>query len=194
MVVGDCQDVFWCHGSRSLLGDIRTPSPARCAFTSAIDATVPHASRHVPSAGIVPGFPSAPMNFNLGATNRTKSAYGTYSCHQGADVRSGTSMTPLAWRKNLLSHGTKLPRLPNGGLSQTSPVPQSLVRLFCVMNRRAGIHGVIAAPGLAASTSNSQSSASNTCGGVYHSSVLPTPCPYMLVKVHSPGCSSHSSP
>jgi hypothetical protein len=93
------------------------------------------------------------MNRILPSTNSTRSDLGTNSCHHGADVRSGTSATPLPWAKNLSSHGTNPLRGPNGGFIHTKPF-HGCSRLPAVMQRAAGIHGATAAPGLATSRSN----------------------------------------
>jgi len=66
---------------------------------------------------------------------------GAAVCHQGADVRSGTSAMPLPWSANLFSHDSKPLRPPNGAFIQTKPF-HGRCKLCDDMNSRAGIHGV----------------------------------------------------
>ena len=97
------------------VGRISLPRPAARARCNASIAAAPFASRHVPCAGESPD--SGPRNLSFGATNSTRSARGAYFCHHGADVRSGTSATPLPCAKNLSSQIALSPRPPNGGFN-----------------------------------------------------------------------------
>src|SRR5258708_8643005 len=140
----------------------------------------PSPRRHAPWAGHLPSLPCSSTNRIFGDTNRTTSLRGTYVCHQGAEVRSGTRAIPLPCSKNFSSHGTRPLRPPNGAFIHTKPF-QLLVRLSCVRKASAGIHDVWPHPGLATSMSNRQPSASKIRGGVYHSSEAPTLCSWRAI-------------
>lgn len=146
------------------------PSDRLAAWRRASSAFAPTAHNAVPLEGDFPSLPSGRMNRSFGV-NRTSSACFQASRNHGALVRSGVNAIPFPCLKNLVSHGSSPLRPPNGGFIQTKP-DHSACKLSAERNEVAGTC-VVPVAGEATSISKWQPSASNTCLGVYHSSLRP---------------------